>query len=164
MQDRSEEHNFHLTGPGVNQATDVDFVGTVTWTITVTNGTYRYVCDPHPSTMRGSFAVGPPPPSRPAGPPRLQGRVGPGKTIWLRNGTGRVRTLPAGAYRLTVRDMTRSDNFHLLGRGVNRKTGIRFRGMATWTVTLAAGRTYRYRSDAHPKLGATFRVTAAATQ
>ena len=164
VQDRSEDHNFHLVGPGVDQETEVGFVGTVTWTITVTNGTYRYVCDPHASTMRGSFAVGPLPPSKPAGPPKLQGRVGPGKTIWLRSGTTRVRTLPAGAYRVTVRDITRSDNFHLLGRGVNRKTGVRFRGMATWTVTLAAGRTYRYRSDAHPKLGGVFRVTAAATQ
>lgn len=163
VQDRSEDHNFHLVGPGVDQETEVGFVGTVTWTITVTNGTYRYVCDPHASTMRGSFAVGPPPPTKPAGPPKLQGRVGPGRTIWLRSGATRVRTLPAGAYRVTVRDMTRTDNFHLLGRGVNRKTGIRFRGMATWTVTLTAGRTYRYRSDARPRLGGSFRVVAAAT-
>jgi plastocyanin len=58
VQDKSDIHNFHLAGPGVDVATDIEFVGTQTFTITVTNGTYRYDCDAHASTMKGSFTVG----------------------------------------------------------------------------------------------------------
>ncbi len=56
VRDRSEEHNFHLTGPGVNKSTSVDWVGTKTWRVRVVSGkTYRFVCDPHAEMMRGSF-------------------------------------------------------------------------------------------------------------
>jgi plastocyanin len=51
-------HNFHLRGPGVNKATTVRAKRTVTWTVTLRRGTYRYVCDPHARRMRGSFRVG----------------------------------------------------------------------------------------------------------
>ena len=55
--DRSEFHNFHLTGPGVNVKTSVAAVGTKTFTVTLKKGTYRFVCDPHASQMKGSFKV-----------------------------------------------------------------------------------------------------------
>ena len=56
--DRSSSHDFHLSGPGVNKViTDVGFTGTKTVTVTLKKGTYRYVCDPHSSSMRGSFSV-----------------------------------------------------------------------------------------------------------
>ena len=55
--DRSSSHNFHLTGPGVNVKTSVGAVGTKTFTITLKKGTYRFVCDPHASSMRGSFRI-----------------------------------------------------------------------------------------------------------
>ena len=55
--DRSDFHNFHLTGPGVNKKTTVSEVKTKTWTVTLKKGTYRYVCDPHSSQMKGSFKV-----------------------------------------------------------------------------------------------------------
>jgi hypothetical protein len=58
VQDESDIHNFHLTGPGVNVATDIDFTGTQTFDVTLANGTYTYVCDAHASTMKGSFTVG----------------------------------------------------------------------------------------------------------
>src|SRR5687767_4732696 len=58
VQDLSEEHNFHLQGPGVNEATSLPFVGTVTWTVTFADGRYTFVCDPHASVMRGSFTAG----------------------------------------------------------------------------------------------------------
>ncbi|MDQ3778049.1 MAG: hypothetical protein M3310_04175, partial [Actinomycetota bacterium] len=35
VRDRSSNHNFHLSGPGVEQRTEVDAVGTVTWTVTL---------------------------------------------------------------------------------------------------------------------------------
>ena len=56
VRDRSDEHNFHLTGPGVNKSTSVGWAGTKTWRVRVVHGkTYRFVCDPHASMMRGSF-------------------------------------------------------------------------------------------------------------
>ncbi len=58
VRDRSRIHNFHLRGPGaVNKRTTVAFVGTRTWTVRLVAGTYRYICDPHATIMRGSFRV-----------------------------------------------------------------------------------------------------------
>jgi plastocyanin len=58
VRDRSDFHNFRLRGPGrVNKATGVAAVGTKTWTVRLVRGTYRYVCDPHASQMKGSFIV-----------------------------------------------------------------------------------------------------------
>lgn len=56
--DKSGFHSFHLTGPGVNKKTSVSGTGTTTWTVTLRRGTYKFVCDPHASSMRGSFRVG----------------------------------------------------------------------------------------------------------
>src|SRR5919206_2463442 len=55
VKDMSNIHNFHLTGPGVNKKTGVGAQGTFTWTVTLKKGTYKYVCDPHASSMKGSF-------------------------------------------------------------------------------------------------------------
>jgi plastocyanin len=57
INDMSNIHNFHLTGPGVNKTTGVGSTGTSTWTVTLKKGTYKYVCDPHASIMKGSFKV-----------------------------------------------------------------------------------------------------------
>jgi plastocyanin len=57
VQDKSNIHNFHLTGPGVNKTTSVAAVKTYTWTVTLKKGTYKYVCDPHKTIMKGSFTV-----------------------------------------------------------------------------------------------------------
>ena len=54
--DKSNVHNFHLTGPGVNVKTSVAAVGTKTFLITLKKGTYKFICDPHPF-MKGSFTV-----------------------------------------------------------------------------------------------------------
>lgn len=57
--DKSSIHNFHLTGPGVNkEITGVAFTGTKTVTLRLKKGSYRFVCDPHAGSMRGSFSVG----------------------------------------------------------------------------------------------------------
>ena len=161
VQDLSDVHNFHLKGPGVDQRTDVEAIGPQTWNVTLVDGAYTFLCDAHPATMKGVLNVGVAPPPVPK-PKRLNGRVGPGKTISLRTTAGvLVRRLTAGAYRVTVRDATKVDNFHLLGAGVNKKTGVRFRGSVAWTVRFRAGRTYAVRSDAHPKLRRTFKVVGA---
>jgi zona occludens toxin (predicted ATPase) len=56
VNDLSGAHNFHLSGPGVNKKTSVAAEVKTTWTVTLQKGkTYRFVCDPHASTMKGSF-------------------------------------------------------------------------------------------------------------
>ena len=58
VRDRSDFHNFHLRGPGrVNKTTGIGAVTTKTWTVKLVRGTYRYVCDPHATQMKGSFTV-----------------------------------------------------------------------------------------------------------
>jgi plastocyanin len=159
VHDRSSEHNFHLTGPGVNQSTSVDDPVETTWTVTLANGIYTYQCDPHSLTMRGRFAVGTaqlPPPAA-----SLNARVGPGRTISVRNADGTKATILNGitSVRLVVNDRSRTDNFHLTGNGVNRKTGVRFRGRVTWNLSVSPG-VYRFRSDRHRSLRGSFSVTA----
>jgi hypothetical protein len=58
VRDRASGHNFHLTGPGVDRRTGVPFVGRRRWTVTLSQGTYTYLCDVHPNTMRRTFSVG----------------------------------------------------------------------------------------------------------
>lgn len=156
VHDLSEEHNFHLTGPGVDVATDVAFTGDQTFTITITNGTYNYVCDVHSTTMHGRFTGGTTPPpttTTPAPAPKpLTLRVGPGRTLTV------PARLAKGRYAITVRDASAADNLHLKGAGVDRKTGVAFKGAAHWTVTLKAG-SYRVSSDAHRTLTRTIRVS-----
>lgn len=56
VRDRSSEHNFRLSGPGVSRATGVGATGTSTWKVTLRRGgAYRFVCDPHADDMRGTF-------------------------------------------------------------------------------------------------------------
>jgi plastocyanin len=58
ISDRSSMHNFHLSGPGLNRVlTGVDFKGTKSVVLTLKTGVYRYLCDPHPDSMHGSFRV-----------------------------------------------------------------------------------------------------------
>jgi hypothetical protein len=57
ISDQSSGHNFHLLGPGVSKKTAIDFIGSRSWKVTLTVGTYRFRCDAHPKTMHGSFGV-----------------------------------------------------------------------------------------------------------
>jgi opacity protein-like surface antigen len=148
VQDRSDFHNFHLSGPGVSLATDIESVETVTWEVTLVEGRYTFVCDPHATDMRGSFTVGNPPP--PPVPVRLVATVGPSNTISLTRNGARVRTLTAGAYAVVVRDRSKRHNFHLTGPGVNRRTAVGRTGTVTWNLRLGAG-TFRYVSDPQAK-------------
>jgi hypothetical protein len=162
VNDLSIEHNFHLTGPGVNQTTVVETESTVTWTVTFTDGTYRYLCDPHANIIRGSFTVGnvqPPPPPPPTPPAkRLTATVGPGAAISLKTAAGRKASrVAAGVYRITVRDRTNKHNFHLRGAGVNKLTRVPFKGTVTWSVRLQKGKAYRYYSDRNKRKRGTVR-------
>jgi len=164
VQDLSDQHNFHLTGPAVNQATDIETTGTVTWTVTFTDGTYHFQCDPHQTVMFGNFTVGsapPPPTSKPpvAKPAQLAGSVGPGKRIALTRAGARLRvvSLEAGAAVVRVSDRSTTDNFHLVGPGVNRATTRLGKPTVTWRLKLKRG-LYTYRSDATPSLKGSLRV------
>jgi plastocyanin len=57
ISDKASIHNFHLTGPGVNKSTSVGGKGASTWKLNLKKGTYKFVCDPHKSFMKGSFTV-----------------------------------------------------------------------------------------------------------
>jgi plastocyanin len=59
VEDKSDMHNFHLIGPGVDEkVTDVPFVGEKSVTVTLEPGTYTYQCDPHAANgMKGTFTV-----------------------------------------------------------------------------------------------------------
>jgi hypothetical protein len=117
--------------------------------------------------VNGSGSIGtttittttPPPPPQPPPPPpplanvqKLAAVVGPGAKITMR------ASAKSGGTKLTVRDLSAKDNFHLTGPGVNKKTGVAFKGSVTWSLMLKKG-TYTYRSDAHAKLRGTLKVS-----
>jgi plastocyanin len=168
VHDRADIHNFHLLGPGVDVSTEVDFVGDRTFTVTFRDGDYAFVCDPHSDAMAGKFTAGTgsgsstgssSTGSSSTGTPK-QGTTA--KAASARVGPGRTLAFPArlahGKYVITVRDLSAADNLHLRGPGVDRRTGVAFRGTAKWTVVLKAGR-YRVYSDAHTGLTRTLAVT-----
>ena len=158
LQDHSAFHNFHLGGPGVDVSTSVDAVENKTFTVTLTDGTYFFDCDPHSSQMKGSFTVGtvstpPPPPPVPA-PVKLAASIGAGSKATLKPLAG----LAAGKTVVTVKDTSATDGFRLAGPGVSKATGKAFRGTVTWTVTLRPGR-YSFGSVRITKLRRTFTVS-----
>jgi hypothetical protein len=153
--DKSSSDNFHLIGPDIDEQTTLEFVGTVTWTLTFTPGGYAYRTDGSGAASCGcspNFRV-----SQPA-PTELRGTVAAG-TISLKTPAGaRVVNVAAGRYVIVVLDRSRRDNFHLSGNGVNRRTGLRSIGRTVWTITLAPRSLYKYRSDSNPLLRRTFRT------
>ena len=48
VNDLSEIHNFHLTGGEVDETTTVPETGEKSFTVELTAGDYKAVCDPHP--------------------------------------------------------------------------------------------------------------------
>jgi plastocyanin len=89
------------------------------------------------------------------------GEVGPGFKIEVQRAGKDLKTIKAGTYRLKVEDKSSSHNFHLIGPGLNKKTGVGFKGETTWTIKLKRGR-YTYQCDPHAATGmkGSFRVTA----
>lgn len=159
VHDHSAIHNFDLFGPDVTAQTGIEQVGDATFIITITDGTYNYDCDAHPTQMKGSFTAGnvtaPPPAAPPPTAPvnRLAGSIGPGAKPTLKPSTG----LSAGKFELTVSDRTATDGFRLVGPGVSKSTGVKFKGTATWTGTLKPGK-YSYGSVRSAKLRRSFTV------
>jgi hypothetical protein len=142
VHDLADIHNFVLGSKRTGErlaSTEVEFVGDMTFTIDLVPGLYVYACSPHFQTMFGRLqVVGAP---TPEGPPKpLTARV-TAKIVSLR-----ATSVTSGPYRLTVSDASRTRNFHLVGPGVNRRTGKAFVGTVTWNVRLKRG-VYRYGND-----------------
>ena len=57
VDDLSESHNFHLTGPGIDEKTLIEATATDRFTRTLEPGTYTFVCDAHRDSMHGTFKV-----------------------------------------------------------------------------------------------------------
>ncbi|MGH3082549.1 MAG: hypothetical protein ACRDNP_00550 [Gaiellaceae bacterium] len=175
VHDLSTLHNFHLTGPGVNRATEVADEGDVTWEDIVlqASSTYDFVCDPHSTTMKGSFTTGtppqpppppgppppgPPPPPAPPPPPPPQARPLEVKGVKIsverraskRFLVARARiNRPAKARLALVRKgRTRASTRKNWAQGLNRiQVGLpRPLARGRWTAMLRVG-TYRFKRD-----------------
>jgi hypothetical protein len=150
VRDLSNEHNFVLAdepaGLELRIETGVEFVGEQSFEIKLESGRYTYACSPHWQTMNGGFSVFAKPSPAPTPPPRIRAGVTAGGSAYA------PRSLKAGRYRVVVSDRSAKRNFRLRGPGVNRATGVSFRGTARWTVRLARG-TYRFGSDPEPLEG-----------
>jgi plastocyanin len=55
--DKTDIHNFHLTGEGVDASSEVSGQEDENYDITLVAGSYHYQCDPHASQMNGDFEV-----------------------------------------------------------------------------------------------------------
>jgi plastocyanin len=91
---------------------------------------------------------------------RLTGEVGPGFSIEVKKANKDLKTIKAGTYKIKVEDKSSIHNFHLMGPGLNKKTGVGFKGETTWTIKLKPGK-YTYQCDPHAASGMTgsFKVT-----
>ena len=97
-----------------------------------------------------------------AGGSVLTGTVGKGDafSIALVDSTGaKVTTLKAGTYQVKVKDLSKIHDFHLVGPGVDKATGVTDVIDVTWSVNLTAG-SYTYKCDPHAtQMVGTFTVT-----
>ena len=55
--DLSDIHNFRLTGPGVNKDSGLVAKGKSVWNVKLVKGSYTFICDPHPTIMKGKITV-----------------------------------------------------------------------------------------------------------
>jgi plastocyanin len=165
VHDHSDFHNFRLSGPGVDVATEVQGTGDATFTVTLTDGTYVFQCDPHAAQMRGRLTVGTvatpptttttaPTTPTPAVATKLVAAIGPGAKVSLSPASG----LSAGSFAITVQDRSATDGFRLAGPGVTKTTGKAFMGTVTWRVSLQAGK-YVFGSASRPTLRRAFTVS-----
>jgi plastocyanin len=111
VNDQADIHNFDLFGPGVKESTGIDTIGTATWTVTFTDGTYNYNCDAHPASMNGKFTVGTvqtttttttPPPPPPAVKVKAKAKV-TGRTVAVTATATKVSSLDFGLWKGTKR-------------------------------------------------------------
>jgi hypothetical protein len=182
VQDLSDQHNFHLFGPGVDQKTEIATASEATWTVDFQdqNG-YSFQCDAH-SSLTGNFTVGNLPAPAPVTthapdpipastvPPapqlalkgRLQATLA-AKTIVIAKGGKKIRKLPRGIYELVIADTTKTDSFDLRqvvgGSFAEQLTPKRFVGRKIVTVELQPGKWKVYSAAREQLLYSFFDVT-----
>ena len=90
----------------------------------------------------------------------LVGEVGPGFSIEVKKNGKDLKTIKAGTYRIKVEDKATIHNFRLIGKGLNKATGVAFVGDETWRVTFKPGKV-TYQCDPHASMGmkGSFKVT-----
>ena len=89
--------------------------------------------------------------------PTLNAKV-TARSLSLRDESGKpVKSLVQRSYRIVVKDLSKGQNFHLIGPAVNMRTKLVATGTRTWIVNLRPGK-YVYRSDRNKKLRGTFTV------
>ena len=134
IHDLSDMHNFVLGNKATGArpvTTEVEWIGDRTFTVDLVPGSVR-VCllAALPDDERSLTVV----------PSRQTARVD-ARAVFLS-----ATRLPPGSYSIAVTDRSRLRNFHLVGPGVDRRTGRPFVGKVTWKLPLTAG-TYRFGSD-----------------
>jgi plastocyanin len=82
----------------------------------------------------------------------LVGEVGPGYSIEVKLNGKDLKTIKAGTYKIKVEDKAAIHNFHLIGKGLNKRTSVSFVGDKTWTVTFKPGKV-TYQCDPHASTG-----------
>src|SRR5262245_40947134 len=75
VHDLATTHNFHLTGPGVDDKTEVDEIIHPIWHLTLRAGTYILKCDVHPSMRATLIVSSSAPPVPKCKVPRLVGKT-----------------------------------------------------------------------------------------
>lgn len=89
--------------------------------------------------------------------PELTAKV-TARSISLTSADGqRVQELQQNSYRFIVKDLAKTQNFHLVGPTVNLRTRVSAKTTASWSVYLRPG-TYTYKSDRSARLRGTFTV------
>jgi hypothetical protein len=180
VKDLSDQHNFHLFGPGIDQKTEIATASEATWTVTFQdqNG-YSFQCDAH-SSLTGTFTVGalaaPPPvtthtpdpvpvPTTTTPPPPLRGTLSAtlsAKTIVLVKGRKKATKLARGIYTFAVKDTSKKDGLTLRqvvgGSEETALTPIKFVGRKTVSVELRPGKWKVYSTTRETSVYAFFDV------
>ena len=147
--DLSDEHNFRLFGPGVEEFTPVETTATVTWTVTFREGALHGPVRPAPWKCSRNSPAGEPP----TGDHDAEAVEGGADAEAARHrrpeehdlAAERRRCRPAprrrggGRTRSSFATGRSSDNFHLVGKGVNKKSAVAGTGTTTWKLKLAKG-------------------------
>ena len=85
--------------------------------------------------------------------PKIRGTVGPGFEISINR-----ESVPAGRYKLIVRDRGTIHNFHFFGPGVDHETSVPGTGRHVWRATLSLG-TYIANCEPHGSMTTSLEVT-----
>ena len=118
VHDLSDQHNFVLgskTTGARPAATEVPFVGDQAFTIDLHVGEYAYACSPHFEIMNGNFSV--------KAPPLV---LTLNASVSSRGVSLSAKNVAEATYKLRVSDRSRTRTSHVVGPGLNRRTGKAF--------------------------------------